>query len=418
MSITTFERSSKMQLVEKHIISRQHKFWKECDYLALQSKHLYNAATYIQRQYFFETKKYYNSIDIYHQTKNLEAYRYLPTKVSKQIVRRVSEAWNSWLAALKDWSKHQGKYLGQPKMPGYKHKERGRNVVIYPIDAISKPALTKGIVKLSQSNIQLPTKAKDVDQIRIVPKLNHYVIEVVYTVNESVKSTGKYSAGVDLGLNNLMATTSNHPGVKPLLINGRPLKSINQFFNKRVRLAQSIEAWRQVKELNSKRDRRIDNYLHTVSRRVIDWCQLNDIGQLIIGNNSGWKQDINIGKKNNQQFTKIPHAKLINLLTYKTNLAGIDVVITEESYTSKASALDGDKLPVYKEKSDNKPVFSGKRIQRGLYKTSSGKIINADTNGSLNIARKVIPNFMNGLEGLPFIPVVLGLWTKITNVVV
>ena len=418
MSITTFERSSKMQLVEKHIISRQHKFWKECDYLALQSKHLYNAATYIQRQYFFETKKYYNSIDIYHQTKNLEAYRYLPTKVSKQIVRRVSEAWNSWLAALKDWSKHQGKYLGQPKMPGYKHKERGRNVVIYPIDAISKPALTKGIVKLSQSNIQLPTKAKDVDQIRIVPKLNHYVIEVVYTVNESVKSTGKYSAGVDLGLNNLMAATSNHPGVKPLLINGRPLKSINQFFNKRVRLAQSIEAWRQVKELNSKRDRRIDNYLHTVSRRVIDWCQLNDIGQLIIGNNSGWKQDINIGKKNNQQFTKIPHAKLINLLTYKTNLAGIDVVITEESYTSKASALDGDKLPVYKEKSDNKPVFSGKRIQRGLYKTSSGKIINADTNGSLNIARKVIPNFMNGLEGLPFIPVVLGLWTKITNVVV
>ena len=418
MSITTFERSSKMQLVEKHIISRQHKFWKECDYLALQSKHLYNAATYIQRQYFFETKKYYNSIDIYHQTKNLEAYRYLPTKVSKQIVRRVSEAWNSWLAALKDWSKHQGKYLGQPKMPGYKHKERGRNVVIYPIDAISKPALTKGSVKLSQSNIQLQTKAKDVDQIRIVPKLNHYVIEVVYTVNESVKSTGKYSAGVDLGLNNLMATTSNHPGVKPLLINGRPLKSINQFFNKRVRLAQSIEAWRQVKELNSKRDRRIDNYLHTVSRRVIDWCQLNDIGQLIIGNNSGWKQDINIGKKNNQQFTKIPHAKLINLLTYKTKLAGIDVVITEESYTSKASALDGDKLPVYKEKSDNKPVFSGKRIQRGLYKTSSGKTINADTNGSLNIARKVIPNFMNGLEGLPFIPVVLGLWTKITNVVV
>jgi putative transposase len=418
MSITTFERSSKMQLVEKHIISRQHKFWKECDYLALQSKHLYNAATYIQRQYFFETKKYYNSIDIYHQTKNLEAYRYLPTKVSKQIVRRVSEAWNSWLAALKDWSKHQGKYLGQPKMPGYKHKERGRNVVIYPIDAISKPALTKGSVKLSQSNIQLQTKAKDVDQIRIVPKLNHYVIEVVYTVNESVKSTGKYSAGVDLGLNNLMAATSNHPGVKPLLINGRPLKSINQFFNKRVRLAQSIEAWRQVKELNSKRDRRIDNYLHTVSRRVIDWCQLNDIGQLIIGNNSGWKQDINIGKKNNQQFTKIPHAKLINLLTYKTNLAGIDVVITEESYTSKASALDGDKLPVYREKSDNKPVFSGKRIQRGLYKTSSGKTINADTNGSLNIARKVIPNFMNGLEGLPFIPVVLGLWTKITNVVV
>ncbi|BAY21711.1 transposase [Calothrix sp. NIES-2100] len=405
-----------MQLVEKHIINKQHKFWQECDYLALQSKHLYNAANYVQRQYFFETKKYYNSIDIYNRTKNLAAYRYLPTKVSKQIVRRISETWKGWLAALTDWSKHPDKYLGQPKMPRYKHKELGRNVVIYPLDAISKPALIKGVVKLSQSHIQIPTQAKNIDQVRIVPKLNHYVIEVVYTVDERVKSTGKYSAGVDLGLNNLMAITSNHPGIKPLLINGSPLKSINQFFNKRVAKAQSINAMAQVKELWDKRDRRIDNYLHTSTRRVIDWCQLNDIGQLIIGKNSGWKQYINIGKKNNQEFTKIPHAKLISLLTYKAKLTGMTIVLTEESYTSKASALDGDELPVYNRKTNNKPVFSGQRIQRGLYKTSTGKFINADTNGSLNIARKVIPNFMDGIEGLPFIPVVLGLWTRITNV--
>jgi IS605 OrfB family transposase len=213
-----------------------------------------------------------------------------------------------------------------------------------------------------------------------------------------------------------MAVTSNHPGVQPFLINGRPLKSINQFFNKRVSKAQSIEAWKQVKKLNSKRDRRIDNYLHTVSRRTIDWCQLHGISQLVIGNNKGWKQDINIGKRNNQEFTKIPHAKLIHLLTYKAQLAGIEVLLTEESYTSRASALDGDNIPVYNNQSGLKPVFSGKRIKRGLYKTSTGKTINADTNGSLNIARKLIPNFMNGIEGLPFIPVVLGLWTKITNV--
>lgn len=384
--------------------------------MALQSKHLYNCANYVQRQYFFETKKYYNSIDIYHQTKNLEAYRYLPTKVSKQIVRRVSEAWKGWLAALKDWSKYPEKYLGKPKMPGYKHKERGRNVVIYPIDAISKPLLAKGIVKLSQTDIELTTQAKNVDQVRIVPKLDHYVIEVVYTVEDTIKSSGKYSAGVDLGLNNLMAITSNHPGIRPLLINRRPLKSINQFFKKRVAASQSIEAWRQVKKLNSKRDRRIDNYLHTVSRRVIDWCQLNDIGQLVIGNNKGWKQNINIGKKNNQEFTNIPHTKLISLLTYKAQLAGIEVILTEESYTSIASALDGDNLPVHNTKTEAKPIFSGKRVKRGLYRTFTGRDINADTNGSLNIARKVIPNFMDGIVGLPFIPVVLGLWTKITNV--
>jgi putative transposase len=225
---------------------------------------------------------------------------------------------------------------------------------------------------------------------------------------------------VDLGLNNLIAVTSNHPGIKPLLINGRPLKSINQFFNKRVAKSQSLYAERQRKSLNSKRNRRIDNYLHTVSRRVIDWCQLNLISHLIIGPNERGKQDINIGKKNNQEFVQIPHAKLISLLTYKAQLAGIEVTSTEESYTSKASALDGDELPTFnsRAKSNIKPVFSGKRIKRGLYKASTGDTINADTNGSMNIARKVIPNFMDGIVGLPFIPVVLELWTKITNVVV
>jgi putative transposase len=169
-----------MQLVEKHIINRQHRFWQECDHLAFQSKHLYNCANYVQRQYFFKTQKYYNSIDIYHQTSYLEAYRYLPSKVSKQIVRKVSETWKGWLAAVKDWFKHPSKYLGKPKIPRYKHKERGRNIVIYPIDAISKPALIKGIVKLSQTEIELQTSCKNVDQVRIVPKLDHYVIEVVY----------------------------------------------------------------------------------------------------------------------------------------------------------------------------------------------------------------------------------------------
>lgn len=407
-----------MQLVEKHVIRKQHQFWSDCDHLALQSKHLYNCATYIQRQYFFKTSKYYNSIDIYHQTKITDAYRYLPTKVSKQIVRKVSETWKGWFRALFDWSKHPHKYLGKPKIPRYKHKERGRNIVIYPIDAISKPALKKGIIKLSQTKIELSTKAKNVNQVRIIPKLDHYVIEVVYTVENTALNFGKYVAGVDLGLNNLMAITSNHPGIKPMLINGRPLKSINQFFNKRVARAQSLKAYSQIKQLNSKRELRIDNYLHTSTRRVIDWCVLNNIGKLIIGNNQQWKQDINIGKKNNQQFTQIPHAKLINLLTYKARLAGIEVVLTEESYTSRASALDGDKLPTYGLQSSQKPVFSGKRVKRGLYKTSTGKTINADTNGSINIARKVIPNAFEGIEGLPFIPVVLGLWTKITNVIV
>ncbi|WP_237395800.1 IS200/IS605 family accessory protein TnpB-related protein [Okeania sp. KiyG1] len=145
--------------------------------------------------------------------------------------------------------------------------------------------------------------------------------------------------------------------------------------------------------------------MHTASKRVIDWCVNHEIGTLIIGQNQNWKQEIKLGKKNNQQFVNIPHYKLIEMLRYKAQLRGIKVIITEESYTSQSSCLDGDDLPKYGEQ---KPKFSGKRITRGLYKTRENKLLNADVNGSLNIIKKVIPDvFDQGIKGLPFNPVVL-----------
>ncbi|MBD2388341.1 IS200/IS605 family accessory protein TnpB-related protein, partial [Cylindrospermum sp. FACHB-282] len=150
---------------------------------------------------------------------------------------------------------------------------------------------------------------------------------------------------------------------------------------------------------------RVENYLHTASKRVIDWCVQHQIGILVIGHNVTWKQEINLGRKNNQQFVNIPHYRLIEMLTYKAQLKGIKVIITEESYTSQASALDGDDLPKY---GDKKPVFQGKRIARGLYKTGDSRLLNADINGSFNIIRKVIPDvFDQGIKGLPFNPVVV-----------
>jgi IS605 OrfB family transposase len=235
------------------------------------------------------------------------------------------------------------------------------------------------------------------------------VLEIVYEQEPEDLTNCDAIAAIDLGLDNLMAVTSNQAGVKPLLLNGRPLKSINQFFNKRKAKLQAIEARRQIRDLTHKRNCQVENYLHTASRRVIEWCLAHGIGTLIIGKNHGWKQQINIGKRNNQQFVDIPHTRLIEMLSYKAELVGIKVVITEESYTSQASALDNDPLPKYGEA---KPKFSGKRIFRGLYKTSTGKLINADTNGSLNIGRKVIPDFVEGLEALPFVPVSLPLWKK------
>jgi putative transposase len=392
-----------MQLVEKHVINRQHQFWKECDQLAFKSKDLYNAANYIQRQYFFEFGKFHTLPSLYHLIKNHEAYRALPTKVSKQICKVLCQAWTGFVGAMKAWKKDSSKFLGKPKIPNYKHKTDGRNVVIYPDESVSIPGLRKGFIVLSQCGLKISTKISAVDQVRIVPQKTCYVIEVIYTQKLPQKITGD-TAAIDLGLSNLMTATSNNPGIKPLIVNGKPLKAINQLFNKRKAEAQSNNAIRQALDLVHKRNNRVSNYLHTASRRVINWCLAHAISQLIVGKNDGWKQEINIGKSNNQQFTAIPHARLIQMLEYKGALAGIKVITTEEAYTSKASALDGDALPKH---GKTTPCFSGKRIKRGLYRSGTGRLINADVNGSLNIARKVIPNFIEGIEALPFVPVVV-----------
>ena len=196
------------------------------------------------------------------------------------------------------------------------------------------------------------------------------------------------------------------------MIKGRPLKAINTFYNKqRSSLQSQLKSnhnqsnSRKLKKSTHKRNCRVENYLHTASKRVIDWCVKQEIGILIIGHNQTWKQEVKLGKKNNQQFVNIPHYRLIQMLTYKAQLKGIKVRITEESYTSQSSCWDGDELPKY---GDKKPNFSGKRVTIGLYKTRENKLLNADVNGSLNMIKKVIPDvFDQGIKGLPFNPVVV-----------
>ncbi|HAA28809.1 MAG TPA: transposase [Cyanobacteria bacterium UBA8553] len=396
-----------MHLVERHIINRNHKFWSQIDRQAFLSKNLWNLANYHCRQHFFATGKKLGFTELYHLVSQSVDYLVLPTKVSKQIIRRLDKAWVSFFQAIKAWVKNPYSFLEKPKIPGYKDKTKGRNIVPYPGESVSKKAVKKGICQLSMCEIAVPTKASKVIEARIIPKACCYVLEIVYEQETENLVSGEAIAGVDLGIDNLMAVTSNQAGVKPLLINGKPLKSINQLYNKRKAKRQAIEASRQIRDLTHKRNCRVDNYLHTASRRVIDWCLVHGIGTLIIGKNEGWKQKINIGRRNNQEFVSIPHARLIEMLSYKAELVGIKVVITEEAYTSVASALDNDPLPKYGEA---KPKFSGNRIFRGLYKTGKGLLINADTNGSLNIARKVIPDFIKGIEARPFVPVILPLW--------
>jgi IS605 OrfB family transposase len=398
------ERKSQMQLTERHIIkSTEHRF-AQIDSLAFKSKNLYNAANYVIRQNFIYGWGYVNYNEMNRLMKFHEAYKALPAKVSQQILMILDKNWKSFFEAVKAYKVDSSKFTGRPKLPKYKDKVKGRNILVYTIQAISSKLFKKGIIKLSGTDFSIKTKVNPdrICQVRLVPKCDSYVIEVIYDEQESTASDDNFVASIDLGLNNLVALTSNQPGFTPLLINGRPLKSINQFYNKRkAQLQPQLKGNRKtsprIQRLTRCRHQKIDNYLHHASRLIVDILRTKQIGTLVVGKNEQWKTEINLGKQTNQNFVSIPHARLIEMLEYKARLVGIKVILQEESYTSQANFLGLDLIPVYG-KTEKEPMFTGKRIKRGLYKTSTGQLINSDINGSYNILRKAIPNaFSDGI---------------------
>nr|WP_223300822.1 RNA-guided endonuclease TnpB family protein [Oscillatoria nigro-viridis] len=399
------ERKSQMQLTERHIIkSTEHRF-AQIDELAFKSKNLYNAANYVIRQSFIYGWGYVNYNETNRLMKSHEAYKALPAKVSQQILMVLDKNWKSFFEAVKAYKADSSRFTGRPKLPKYKDKVKGRNLLVYTIQAISSKQLKKGVIKLSGTELSMKTQLNpnQICQVRLVPKCDSYVMEVIYDEPESTLGNANSVASIDLGLDNLVALTSNQPGFIPLLINGRPLKSINQFYNKRKsRLQSQLKGNRKtsprIQRLTRCRNQKVDNYLHHASRVIVDHLVANKIGTLVIGQNAQWKTDINLGKQTNQNFVSIPHSRLIEMLEYKARLVGITVIVQEESYTSRSSFLGLDPIPVYG-KTAKEPMFTGKRIKRGLYKTSTGQLINCDINASYNILRKAIPNaFSDGIE--------------------
>ena len=400
-----------MQLVEQHVIHKGDARYEAIDQAAFASKNLYNAANYIIRQAFIFQGVYLNYKQMHQLMKSHPAYKALPAKVSQQVLRTLDKNWQSFFRAIAEWGEHPEKFLGRPCLPKYKDKQQGRNLLIYTIQAISKLALRQGYIQPSGLPVRIQTNHQNVDQVRIIPRHGFYVVEVVYQqapVQADVDPT--LYAGIDIGVNNLATLTSNKKGFVPRIVNGRPVKSVNQFYNKRkAELDQKLmkmDARRrnshQLERLTTKRTRRINHYLHTTSRRIINLLVEEGIGTLVIGKNANWKQEVEIGRANNQQFVYIPHARFIEMLAYKAELVGIRVVITEESYTSKCSFLDNE--PLKKQES-----YVGKRIKRGLFRTSDGRLLNADVNGSANIIRKVAPDaFAEGVEAVVVRPVRIG----------
>jgi putative transposase len=387
-----------MQLVEQHIIDQNDPRWVAIDAAAFLSKNLYNAANYLVRQAYIFQRYFIPYAKLDKLMKHNPDYCALPRKVSQWVLKQVDHDWQAYFAAHAEWEKEPEKFLGMPRLPKYKHKEEGRNVLTYTDQAVGRRVFKKqGMIQPSGLAIGVKTQQKAFDQVRIVPRKTHYVVEVVYTVSiERAKVNPDQVAAIDIGLNNLATVTSNQPGFVPLLVNGRPLKAINQGYNQERARLQSLlpdarKTSHRLDRLTDKRNRRVTAYLHLASRRIVDKLVKCGIGTLVIGKNDGWKQEIALGKRTNQNFVQIPHARFIDTLTYKAQLVGIRVIVTEESYTSKCSFLDLE--PIGKHLS-----YAGKRIKRGLFRTGDGRTINADVNGSYNILRKVIPNaFSNGI---------------------
>jgi putative transposase len=273
-----------MQLTERHIIkSTEHRF-AQIDELAFLSKNLYNATNYVIRQSFIYGWGYVSYNEMNRLMKSHEAYKALPAKVSQQILMVLDKNWQSFFEAVKAYKADSSKFTGRPKLPKYKNKVKGRNILVYTIQAISSKQLKKGIIKLSGTELSIKTKVNpnQICQVRLVPKCDSYVIEVIYDEQESTASSDNLVASIDLGLGNLAALTSNLPGFIPLLINGRPLKSINQFYNKRKsRLQSQLKGNRQtsprIQRLTRCRNQKVDNYLHHASRVIVDHllhCQI------------------------------------------------------------------------------------------------------------------------------------------------
>jgi putative transposase len=398
-----------VNLVEQHLIRRSDPRFAAIDQAAFASKNLYNQANYQIRQAFLHGGKYLPYVEIFHRVKHHEAYCALPRKVSNSILIQLHKNWVAFFKATEAYQEDPSKCVGRPNIPGYKDKEKGRNILIYDMQAICKRALKRGMVAPSGLAIEIPTKQtrKTIDQVRIVPRLDGYMVEVVYQKAEEQSAVDpSLLAALDLGVNTLAAVTSTKQGFKPLLVNGRPLKSVNQSYNKQRAHHQQHLAKanrftsRQLDRITTKRTRRVNAYLHTASRRIINLLVEEGIGTMVVGKNPLWKQEVEMGRKNNQEFVQIPHARFIEMLTYKAKLVGIQVVVQEESYTSKASFLDRDSIPTYDPNRAEKPRFSGKRETHGLYRALNGRRIHADINGSYNIARKAFPDsFGQGIEG-------------------
>ena len=385
----------------KHLTREEYNILRE---LCKISKNLTNQAIYNVRQYYFQEKQYLRYESNYHEMKYLENYKLLNADISQQTLKNVDQMFKSFFALIK--LAKQGKYnFKHIRLPNYLPKNSYSNLIIGQVRIKDDNILMipysntfKKKYKVNRINIKIPQvlENKEIKQIQIIPKFNARFFEIQYTYEiqeKNIKLNTNNALAIDLGINNLCTCVTNTG--KSFIIDGKKLKSINQFFNKQNTKLRSIKdkqnILRQTKQqflISRKRKNRIDDYINKTCRYIINYCLVNNIGTLVIGYNQSFQCKANLGKRNNQIFTQLPFGKIREKLEYLCKRYNINYILQEESYTSKASFFDNDELPIYNADNPQTYEFSGKRIKRGLYQTKNNYLFNADCNGALNILRK------------------------------
>lgn len=381
-----------MYLTEQHIITVNEKRYKDLDRICFLSKNLYNTALYIIKQEFLVSGKWIRSTELNKKmvAENNVDFRSMSGASSQQILMALDKNLKSYFSAIKAWKRDNKKFTGCPKFPKYKHKTKGRNMFSYSYVQFRHKG--EYIYFPKKEGLQpLKTRCKEgtVKQIRFVPKPNCYVIELVYEseVKEQLSDNNRYMS-IDLGVNNLASIVTNMSN-KAVLVDGKKLKSINQYYNKKKAKIQSQlkktngkENSRRLMNLTRKRNNKVKDYLHKASKEVVSMCLKDNITTLIVGHNDGWKQEVSMSKRNNQNFVSIPFETFISMLRYKSERQGLRFVEINESHTSKCSSLDLEEVKHH-------DSYVGKRVKRGLFRTRDGILLNADINGAYNIMRKV-----------------------------
>ena len=384
----------------KHLTKEEYNILRE---LCRIAKNLTNQAIYNVRQHYFQEKQYLRYEANCYEMKYFENYKLLNSNMAQQTLKNVDQMFKSFFALIK--LAKQGKYnFRHIRLPNYLPKNGYTNLIIGQIRLRKDNILTipfSNTFKKKYNNkieIKIPQVLEDkkIKQIQIIPKFNARFFEIQYTYEiqeENIKLNTNNALAIDLGVNNLCTCVTNTG--KSFIIDGKKLKSINQFFNKQNAKLQSIKDKQNIKRqtkqqylISNKRKNRVDDYINKTCRYIINYCIVNGIETLVIGYNQSFQCKTNLGKRNNQIFTQLPFGKIREKLEYLCKRYNINYVMQEESYTSKASFFDDDELPTYNMDNPQTYEFSGKRVKRGLYQTKDGYLFNADCNGALNILRK------------------------------